>query len=155
MRHELDQQIINNEKHREEERKKKEEYDMNLNNAIQNMNKKVWEDNKTESQREREKEEYKDELENQIKEKHMKDGLSQQQKREYEIEEEKRVKREVLELNNQFRIENGEDPLPIPPELLPANNLPPSAMLNEQRSIEPNTVKDDIPVEEPIYSSPL
>jgi hypothetical protein len=40
-----------------------------------------------------------------------------------EIEEEKRVKREVFELNNQYRIENGEEPLPIPLELMPAAEI--------------------------------
>ena len=33
------------------------------------------------------------------------------------------MKREVFELNNKFRIESGQDPLPIPQELIPANYM--------------------------------
>ena len=39
------------------------------------------------------------------------------------LKKKNRVKREVFELNNKFRIESGQDPIPIPMELLPANYM--------------------------------
>lgn len=85
------------------------------------MNRKHWEENKTESQRDKEKEMLKEELQYQINERKNKEDMYLRQKKLQEVEEEKRVKREVFDLNNQYRIENGLEPLPLPKELEPAN----------------------------------
>jgi hypothetical protein len=104
------------------------------------MNKRDWGDNKTESQRERVIDEYKDELQQQIKDKQTKDSFKIDQKRFQEIEEEKRVKREVFELNNQYLIEDGLEPLSVPQELLPDANLQGlyAPELNDVKSIDPS-----------------
>jgi hypothetical protein len=116
------------------------EYDRKLNAAIENMNKRDWGDNKTESHRERVIDEYKDELQQQIKEKQTKDSFKIDQKRFQEVEEEKRVKREVFELNNQYLIEDGLEPLTIPQDLLPDDNIQGlyAPDLNDVKSIDPS-----------------
>jgi hypothetical protein len=96
---------------------KKEEYDRKLNNAIENMNNKVWEEERKESQREREKDEYKDDLQNQIKDNMVRAQMEKQKKWDQDVEDERRVKREVFDLNNQYLVESGKEPLPVPKEL--------------------------------------
>ena len=67
----------------------------------------------------------------------MKDNYQEQQLKSEEIEEEKRVKREVFDLNNQFRIENNQQPLPLPPELQPGNQIqqnPQDKQLDNERT---------------------
>ncbi|CAI2376929.1 unnamed protein product [Moneuplotes crassus] len=135
LRRELEEQIQEKQRLGELEKQKKQKYDLQLDTAIENMNKRMWDQEKTESQREKEKDQYKDELQNQIKEKQMKEDFEEQQKKMKEIEDEKRVKREVFELNNQFRIENGDEPLPLPPELTPSN-IPHD--FDDQKSLAPS-----------------
>ena len=136
---------------KEQAKKKKEEYELKFEQSVAKLDRRPWDEHKTESQRDREKEEYKDELQNQIRQKQMQESFKEQKKRLDEVEEEKRIKREVFELNNQFRIENGEDPLPLPAELQPQNSQTPYnfAHLPLNESIAPSVFEPQAPSSSP------
>jgi hypothetical protein len=64
----LEEQIREKEQMKQKEKLKQDEHNKKLELAIKNMNKRIWPENKSESQREKEKEEYKGELQRQMME---------------------------------------------------------------------------------------
>jgi hypothetical protein len=123
LRRALEEQIAEKEQYKQHEKVKQQEYERKLEMAIGNINRRQWENEKSDSQRDREKEQYKDELQEQMRQRKIQDSMSIQQRRAYEVEVEKKVKREVFEMNNQYRIENGEEPLSMPKELMPREDV--------------------------------
>ena len=76
----LQEQIEAKERYKAQQKIKQDEYERKLEAAIKNMNRRVWDESKTESQREREKDQLKRDLQSQINERKMKDNMSFKQK---------------------------------------------------------------------------